>query len=366
MKKLKIVFLGLSITSSWGNGHATTYRGLIKYLSLKGHDVVFLERDLPWYAENRDLPNPPFCRTFLYKDLTQLKKNYLTEISDADFVIVGSYVPEGVEVGNIVINNASGITAFYDIDTPVTISKLKNNDFEYLHPSLIEKYNLYLSFTGGPFLEKLAADYGAQLAFPLYCSFDPEIYYPQEAEAKWDLGYLGTYSSDRQASLKNILISAAEKDANKKFVVAGAQYPDEINWNENIERINHLPPALHRKFYNSQRFTLNITRKDMIEAGYSPSVRLFEAAGCGTPIISDYWVGLDYFFSPGEEIFISSSTEGTLQILNEVSENERRRAGEKAMVKVRQLHSAAKRSEEILNYYSIAAGIKSDKMKINM
>lgn len=351
---LNIVILGLSITSSWGNGHATTFRGLIRELHKKGHKVTFLERDVPWYASNRDLPNPPYCETYLYSNLEELRVNHTSVIKYADLVIVGSYVPEGVAVGKFVIDTAEGVKAFYDIDTPVTLAKIEKGDYEYLHPELINQYDLYLSFTGGPTLNYLEKKYGSPKAKAFYCSFDPELYFPQSQDLKWDLGYLGTYSEDRQPPLKKLMLDAASALRQLKFVVAGPQYPANTTWSSNIERIEHLPPAVHRKFYNSQRFTMNITRADMIKAGYSPSVRLFEAAACGTPIISDYWEGIESIFTPGEEILISRSTTDTINYLATLSEEERKLIGERAKNKVLQHHTAAHRATELENYYKEA------------
>jgi spore maturation protein CgeB len=348
---LDMVILGLSITSSWGNGHATTFRGLVRELAKKGHKVTFLERDMPWYASHRDLSDPSFCRTILYHDLKELKKQYSDTIRAADLVIVGSYVPEGVAAGQFVVDTAEGVTAFYDIDTPVTLAKLERGDFEYLHPDLIRQYNLYLSFTGGPTLLRIEQEYGSPMARPFYCSFDPELYYPEQQLLQWDLGYLGTYSDDRQPPLQALMLEAAATYTHGRFVVAGPQYPHSIQWPANTTRIEHLPPSEHRRFYNSQRFTLNITRADMVKAGYSPSVRLFEAAACGTPIISDYWDGIDSIFDLGRELLIARSATDTLQYLMELSEEERKGIGERARKKVLTQHTAAHRATELENYY---------------
>jgi spore maturation protein CgeB len=344
---LNITILGLSITSSWGNGHATTYRGLVRELSRRGHRVTFLEKDVPWYANSRDLPNPEYCRTFLYKDINDLKERFTFEIQSSDLVIVGSYVPDGVEAGKFVAETAAGIKAFYDIDTPVTLAKLEKGDYQYISPELIPLYDIYLSFTGGPILNKLENKYRSPMARAFYCSFDPGLYYPESLPLKWDLGYLGTYSADRQPPLKRLMLDAAEADAHGKYVVAGPQYPEDIKWHASVERINHLPPSEHRSFYNSQRFTMNITRSDMIRAGYSPSVRLFEAAGCGVPIISDYWEGLDTIFTFGKEILISRSKEDTLRYLKEIPDTERISIGRNAKEKVLSLHTARHRALEL-------------------
>jgi spore maturation protein CgeB len=349
--KLDIVIIGLSITSSWGNGHATTYRGLVRELDKNGHRVTFLERDVPWYASNRDMPHPPFCTTILYTNVQDLQQQHRQLIEQADLVIVGSYVPEGVLAGEIVTRIATGVTAFYDIDTPVTMAKMERQDYEYLHPDLIPKYHLYLSFTGGPTLDKLQHVYGSLAARALYCSFDPALYFPEPASLEWDLGYLGTYSDDRQPPLQQLMLEPAEKLAAQKFVVAGPQYPPNILWNQNVQRIEHLPPSAHRAFYNKQRFTMNITRADMIKAGYSPSVRLFEAAACGTPIISDYWEGLESIFEAGTEILISASAADTISYLTNVGEEERLLIGRRARKKVLEHHTAAHRATQLEGYY---------------
>jgi spore maturation protein CgeB len=347
---LDIVILGLSITSSWGNGHATTYRGLVRELSVRGHRVLFLERDQPWYAENRDLPTPPYGRTELYHDLEELKDGFGPAVRRADFVIVGSYVPQGVEVGQWVTDAATGVTAFYDIDTPVTLAKLSRGDHEYLTPDLIPRYHAYLSFTGGPTLKSLERRFGSPMARPLYCSFDPGLYRPEAVEPRWDLGYMGTYSDDRQPALERLLIEPARRWAQGRFAVAGPQYPKEIRWPKNVKRFEHLEPKRHSRFYNQQRFTLNITRADMVAAGFSPSVRLFEAAACATPIISDEWPGLGTFFRIGEEILTARTSGQVLQYLQGIPEEERRALGERARLRVLREHTAAHRAEELEGY----------------
>ena len=349
-KPLDIVILGLSITSSWGNGHATTFRALMRALSARGHNVCFLERDMPWYAENRDLPNPPYGLTQLYKSVAELKRRFARKVTDADLCIVGSYVPDGVEIGEWVIRTCRGVKAFYDIDTPVTLAKLNDGDAEYLTPQLVCLYDLYLSFTGGPVLRKIERELGSPMARALYCSVDPKVYFAEPCKAKWDLGYMGTYSVDRQPSLEKLLIEPARCARKLKTVVAGPMYPDEISWPRNVERIEHLAPAAHRRFYNSQRFTLNLTRADMRAAGYSPSVRLFEAAACATPIISDYWPGLETFFELDREILTASSADEVLRYLSEISETDRRAIGERARKRVLAEHTAERRAIELEEY----------------
>lgn len=347
---LRIVILGLSITSSWGNGHATTYRGLVRELVRRGHDVLFLERDQPWYARHRDLPRPPYGRTELYAGFDELRDRFSHRVSDADLVILGSFVPDGALAGDWVQREAGGITAFYDIDTPVTLARLARGEHDYLRPAQIAGYDLYLSFTGGPTLGRLESEYGAPRARVLYCSVDPELYFPQPGPLAWDLGYMGTYSIDRQPAIEELLLRPAQQHPAGRFVVAGPQYPAGITWPANVEYRSHVPPAEHRAFYNRQRFTLNVTRADMIEAGWSPSVRLFEAAACGTPIISDRWPGLDSLLVPGREILLAGSAADVVGVLRGFGEDERLEMASRARRRVLRQHTAAHRAEQLESY----------------
>ena len=344
---MRIVLLGLSITSSWGNGHATNYRALVRALSARGHDVLFLERDVPWYAAQRDMPRPPWGTTRLYGSLDELRGEHAHAVRDADLVVVGSYVPEGVAVGEWVVGSARGLTAFYDIDTPVTLAKLARGDFEYLTPQLVRAYRLYLSFTGGPTLTRIEQELGSPCARAFHCLVDPEAYPVLDCERRWDLGYLGTYSADRQPALERLLLEPARRDPGLRCVVAGPSYPDDLRWPPNVERVEHLPPADHPAFYAAQRFTVNVTRADMVAAGWSPSVRLFEAAACAVPVISDAWAGLETFFVPGEEIVVAQSPADVLRTLSDTPERERRAIGERARARVLAGHTAEDRAAQL-------------------
>ena len=347
---MKIVVLGLSLGSSWGNGHATTFRALLAAFAARGHDILFLEREVPWYAgAHRDLTDPAFCRLEYYPDLPALDR-WKDEIADADAVIVGSYVPDGVEVAKRVRGVAGGVVAFYDIDTPVTLAKLARGDFEYLSPDVIPLYDVYLSFTGGPTLRRIEREFGSPAARALYCSVDDAAYRPLDVPKKWDLTYLGTYSPDRQPTLERLLLEPARRRPDLRFAVAGPQYPADIDWPANVERIEHLPPAGHAQFYSASRMTLNVTRADMIAAGWSPSVRLFEAGACGTPILSDRWDGIETLFVPGEQIVLADTSDEALAALSQPSDA----LGAAARARVLAAHTAAHRAAELEDHLNEA------------
>lgn len=336
---MRIVVLGLSITSSWGNGHATNYRALCSALRERGHDVLFLERDTPWYAGNRDF-EAPWLRLY---DAVEDLETWDTDVRAADLVLVGSFVPEGIAVAEWALATATGIVAFWDIDTPVTAAALRRDDCAYLTPALVPRFDLYLSFTGGPLLDEL----GAARPRAFWCMVDPARYAPTAVTPRWDLGYLGTYSEDRQPTLEELLVRPARSLHEARFAVAGPMYPDALVWPANVERIENVAPGDHAPFYSAQRFTLNVTRADMIRAGWSPSVRLFEAAACAVPVVSDWWEGLPAFFEPGREILIADDAGEVERILTEIDEGERRAIGARARARVLREHTASQRAAEL-------------------
>jgi spore maturation protein CgeB len=302
---------------------------------------------VPWYAAHRDLPDPDFCRVALYRDLDELR-NWREDIHAADAVILGSYVPDGVAVADVLLSTAQGVTAFYDIDTPVTLARLGRDEFDYLDPAIIPRFDLYFSFTGGPTLRRLEQEFGARRAEALYCAVDESRYRPTGEEPRWDLSYLGTYSADRQPALERLLIEPARRLPQCRFAVAGPQYPESVDWPANVERIEHLPPEEHARFYGRSRYTLNVTRADMIAAGWSPSVRLFEAAACGCPIVSDRWEGLSELLPDGRAVRIADTTDEVVSVLTGMAEAQRRRMADEARAIVLAAHTGKARAEGLV------------------
>jgi spore maturation protein CgeB len=342
-----IVFLGLTLSSSWGNGHATTYRALLRGLAELGKRVLFLERDVPWYAAHRDLPCPDFCEFRLYESVEDLGRRFGNRIAVADAVIVGSYVPDGIAVLDAVLSGARGLRAFYDIDTPVTLAGLVQGRIDYIARRQIPALGLYLSFSGGPVLQRLHDEFGARRPCALHCAVDAAAYRPIGAAPQWDLGYLGTHSPDRQPVLERLLLTPARLLPDRRFVVAGPQYPNTIDWPANVRRIEHLPPAEHAAFYGAQRFTLNVTRADMVAAGWSPSVRLFEAAACGTAIISDRWPGLHELLPDGEAILIADTQAAVIEALTSMPEERRESLAARARQIVLREHTGTARARQL-------------------
>jgi spore maturation protein CgeB len=355
---MKIVVYGLSVTSSWGNGHATTYRSLLRALARRGHMIVFVEKDVEWYRNHRDMARPEFCAVALYENWAAEEARLVKLAEDADAVVVGSYFPDANVAARALFSRVRAPVMFYDIDTPVTMAGLrKDGAMPYLDAALIPEYAAYLSFTSGPALVELRERFGTKRAEALFCSVDPELYRrtPLRADFACDLSYLGTYAKDRQPKLMELLNGAAEMLPECEFLVAGPMYPADTSWAGNVRRRDHVGPADHPAFYSSSRFTLNLTRADMVEAGYSPSVRLFEASACEACILSDCWAGLDEFLTPGQEILLPKDADEMAAILTHLSYEEQIRIGERARERVLSEHTAEHRAREFEGIVSAAS-----------
>ncbi|HLJ85873.1 MAG TPA: glycosyltransferase [Candidatus Angelobacter sp.] len=364
---MKICIFGLAITSSWGNGHATTYRALCDALFARGHSIVFFEHNTEWYQNNRDLPHPPYCRVTIFEDWKEVRTLARAELRDSDVAVVGSFFPDGATVLDEIFDAGVPIKAFYDIDTPITLATLKRQgETYYLLERHLPQLDLYFSFTGGPLLQELESTMRVKTALPLYCSFDPQKYreLPRNPEFACEMSYMGTYAPDRQPKVEELLCEPARRLPRGRFIVAGPQYPSSIVWPGNVERIIHLNPRDHASLYSSSRLTLNVTRREMMIAGFSPSVRLFEAAACGATIVSDNWHGLDTFFAPGKEILIPAGATDAASYLTGYDDSELRNIGRAARERVLAGHTSACRALEFEKAVAIAAQRTSSPMAI--
>ncbi|MBZ5584257.1 MAG: glycosyltransferase [Acidobacteriia bacterium] len=356
---MKLVVFGLSVSSSWGNGHATLWRGLIRALTGLGHRVVFFERDMPYYAEHRDLFELPGGGLVLYPEWEEARRRAQRELAEADVGIVTSYCPDAIAASETVLSSPARVRCFYDLDTGVTIGRLQAGRApEYIPQRGLGDFDLVLSYTGGQALAQLKTRLGARHVAPLYGSVDPQTHHPAPPEERFraDLSYLCTYAADRQASLEDLFIEPARRRPDLRFVIGGSQYPGDFPWSENIFFIPHVPPAEHPAFYCSSRLTLSVTRAAMAAMGYCPSGRLFEAAACGAPILSDDWDGLDYFFEPGVEIQIARTTGHVMDALAK-SPEDLARIGRAGRERVLASHTAERRALELENILEAAISL---------
>lgn len=348
---MKIVIFGLTLSSSWGNGHATLWRGLVKALALRRHAVVFFERDLPYYAAHRDFTAFPVAQLVLYANWAAVLSVARSHVADADVTVITSYCPDAEAATGLIFDAAPrSLHVFYDLDTPVTLARLRAGEHvEYLPVGGLGDFELVLSYTGGAALRALRDLLGAKRVAPLYGHVDPAAHHPVEcaSESRADLSYLGTYARDRQATLERLFVEPARRRPNRRFVLGGSGYPDSFPWTPNLFFIRHVAPARHPQFFCSSRLTLNVTRADMAAMGHCPSGRLFEAAACGATLLSDSWEGLERFLRPGKEILIANNTEDALAALD-CPDEELARIGRAGRERVLSEHTSARRAEELL------------------
>jgi spore maturation protein CgeB len=348
---VKLTIFGLTLSSSWGNGHATPYRALLRALARQGLTSTFYEKDVEYYAWRRDFTSCDYCELVLYSDWESVRRRALADVRESDVVIVGSFCPEGARINNEILGVSGPLHVFYDLDTPVTLSQLRQSSAEYVRADQIPAFDLYLSFTGGSILRQLEEVWHARLARPLYGCVDPEVHRRTQSRCEFqcDLSYMGTYSSDRQHKFEQLFLEPARRTPEARFVLAGSLYPKRWNLPPNVSRFDHVAPAEHPVLYSSSRATLNLTRDNMARSGYCPSGRFFEAAACGTPIISDWWEGLDHFFTPGEEILVSHNAE---QLINALSSDEHamERLSTRARERTLDQYTGACRAHELLGY----------------
>jgi spore maturation protein CgeB len=348
--RMKLVVFGLSVTSAWGNGHATLWRALCRALGEAGHRTVFFEHDTPWYAGARDDLAIRGLRAVVYPDWGSVASQAREELRDADAVIVTSYCTDGPAAAALAMQEGRAVRVFYDLDTPVTIARLAQGERpDYLPADGLGGFDLVLSYTGGEALALLRRQLGARRVAPLYGSVDPDTHHPAAPVPAYaaDLSYLGTYAEDRQPALERLLVEPARRRPASRFVIGGAQYPHDFPWTPNIHFVRHMPPTEHPAFFSSARLALNVTRRDMAALGWCPSGRLFEAASCGAPVLSDAWEGLDAFYTPGEEILIARDTDDALAALD-LDEAERLRISRRARERTLDEHTAARRAAELL------------------
>ncbi|HVZ19235.1 MAG TPA: glycosyltransferase, partial [Terriglobales bacterium] len=348
---LKITIFGLTISSSWGNGHATPYRAVLRALHRMGHRIVFYERNVPYYANRRDLVSSDFCQLVLYSTWEGIRDRALRDCSDSDVVINASYCPEGACIIDEVLDVPDPLHVFYDLDTPITLAGLAENGIEYLRADQIPQFDLYLSWCGGSILNELELCWGAQYARPLYGCVDPDVHRRVEVPEQYRclMSYMGTYSADRQQKLDSLFLEPARRWSSDPFVLAGSLYPWEWTWPVNVRRFEHVSPQDHPALYSGSRFTLNLTREVMARVGFCPSGRFFEAAACGTPIISDWFNGLDHFFAPQKEIFIVRDTDEVLQALQS-SDDEVARIASAARERTLSEHTGERRAVQLIQY----------------
>lgn len=353
---MKIAIFGLTLRSSWSNGHATLWRGLCKSLIKLGHEFVFFERDEPSYASTCDWPALPPAMSnsqlTLYSDWSTVEATARRELADCDAAIVSSYCFDAQAATDAILSAGRPLALFYDLDTPVTLDTLRSGrQVNYVPTRGLRDFDLVLSYTGGAALEELRTDLGARRVRTLYGHVDPDVHRPTAAAAKYRaaLSCLGTCSADRHTMLEELFIAPARLRPAKKFLMAGARRPEHYSWSDNVDFVDYLPPQQHPAFFCSSRLTLNVTRQPMVRLGWCPTARLFEAAACGAAVISDEWCGLDDFYTPGEQILVARSSADILSALD-LSDARLQQIGRDARERTLDEHTSLHRARQLIHY----------------
>jgi spore maturation protein CgeB len=346
--KLSIAFYGSSLVSAYWNGAATYYRGVIKYINRLGYDVTFYEPDIYDRQKNRDIADPEWARVVVYEpNLSSLQK-VLNESVEYDILIkcsgVGVFDDE-LERAIPDIKKPGQKIIFWDVDAPATLDSVfgsYDSDFR----KLIPEYDYILTYGGGIPVVNAYKSLGAKDCIPVYNALDPETHFPADPDPRFisDLSFLGNRLPDREERVKLFFLDVARKVTWKKFILGGSGWGD-MSLPQNVKYVNHVFSKDHNVFNSSSVFVLNISRQSMADYGFSPATRVFEAAGAGACIITDYWKGIEDFFLPGKEIFVARNGEEVEYFISDIGKEEAFEIGQAAMKRVLSEHTYERRAE---------------------
>lgn len=320
---LDIAFFGSSLVSSYWNGAATYYRGLLRALAERGHRVTFYEPDAFERQRHRDIPDPEWARVVVYP--ARQPDDALAAVAQArhaDLVVKAS----GVGVFDSVLEAAvldrqrpTTLVAFWDVDAPATLDRVRSDRSDPFRP-LIPRYDLVFTYGGGrPVVEAYAA-LGAQQCVPIYNALDPRTHHPVEPDPRFaaDLGFLGNRLPDREQRVEEFFLRVAAARPERRFVLGGSGWDDKPR-TPNVRYLGHVGTADHNAFNCTPAAVLNINRESMARYGFSPPTRVFEAAGAGACLLSDAWTGIDLFLEPDHEILVARSGDEVAEHLDRLS-----------------------------------------------
>ena len=347
---MKLVIFGLTISSSWGNGHATLWRALCRGLHARGHEIVFFERDVPYYARHRDQHEPQGCTLRLYSQWEDVVTEARRSLRDADVGMVTSYCPDGRVAAAAVLDSTAALKVYYDLDTPVTLARLRDGQrVDYL-PATDSAPSISSSATPAATRSGSCARHLAHGRSRRSMAASIRMSTGRSMPTR------GSHVTSRISARTRPIARTRSTgcSSSRRFGVRpggshwpGRMYPPDFRWTPNMFYLSHLPPGDHPSFYCSSSLTLNITRGPMAEMGFCPSGRLFEAAACGTAMLSDWWEGLDAFFTPGRGDSRSPNDTPDAVAALDLSDAERRAVGRRARERALDCHTAAIRAGEL-------------------
>jgi spore maturation protein CgeB len=345
---MKIAFYGSSILSSYWNGAATYYRGILHALSRRGYEITFHEPDVYGRQQNRDIEPPDWCSVNVYAGTTEAMKEAAGKAADADIVVKASGVGhEDDALFGLVLAAARprALKIFWDVDAPATLAGLALDSDAPLHGHLAQA-DLVLTYGGGDPVIHGYRKFGVEHCHPVYNALDPQTHFPVEPDPRFEcsLAFLGNRLPDREARVEEFFIGAANARPRQRFLIGGSGWEDKP-MPANIRKAGHVGTGDHNAFNSTPKAVLNVSRADMASNGFSPATRVFEAVGAGACIITDPWDGIDLFLKPGEEILVARDGNDVADILTAISLEEAERIGMRALERVLREHTYDKRAE---------------------
>lgn len=350
--RLRIAFFGSSLVSSYWNGAATYYRGLLRALAARGHIITFYEPDAYDRQKHRDIADPPWARVVVYSG--QDERSALHQVQAAaqshDVMVKAS----GVGVYDTLLEQAvpasvrgSQLAVFWDVDAPATLERMRADTTDPFR-ARVGKYHIVFTYGGGQPVVSAYQDFGARLCVPIYNALDPETHHPVPPQASYeaDLSLLANRLPDREARVREFFLEPARRLPGRKFLLGGSGWPDAFE-QTNIEVLGHVPTAQHNAFNCSALAVLNVARDSMAAVGFSPATRVFEAAGAGACIITDAWRGIEQFLEPDHEILVATDGAAVAEHLEALTPKRARQIGDAARQRVLARHTYGVRALEV-------------------
>ncbi len=349
---MNIAFFGSSLVSAYWNGAATYYRGLIKAFYELGHHVTFYEPDAFDRQKHRDMSNPDWAKVVVYPATEAEVYKQLQAANTADIVIKASGVGvfDDLLETQVIAHRAPGqICLFWDVDAPATLGAIRKNKEHHMH-RLLPEYNAIFTYGGGNPVIKQYIGLGAKKCVPIYNACDPETHFPTQPEERFngDLAFLGNRLPDREARVDEFFFKPAENLPDAKFLIGGSGWGDK-SMSGNVAYLGHVYTDDHNAFNSTPKAVLNISRDSMADNGYSPATRVFEAAGAGACIITDYWEGIDQFFEPDKEILVARDGKEVAAILQSLTPERANAIGKAAFARVLREHTYRHRAKTALS-----------------
>jgi len=351
---MRIAFFGSSLVSSYWNGACTYYRGIVRALHERGHEITFFEPDAYDRQRHRDIPDPPYATVVVYDPADA--REIVTGARGFDVVAKTSGVGAADDVLEVAVLELDGVRVFWDVDAPATLASMEADPGDALR-ALIPEYDLVLTYGGGDPVVERYAKLGARRCVPVYNALDPSTHHPVEPDPRFacDLGFLGNRLPDREARVEEFFFQAAGRLPGREFLIGGSGWDGGAARAANVRHLGHVGTRDHNAFNRTPLAVLNVTRESMAANGFSPATRVFEAAGAGACLITDAWEGIELFLEPGEEVLVARDGAEVAALLDGLDAERARAIGAAALERVRAEHTYAQRADLVEQILAVPA-----------